>query len=47
MKSHVQSLFTKLCVRNRVSAVIYAYGRGFIRAGENMSLVPPGSGVTV
>lgn len=47
VKSHVQSLFTKLCVRNRVSAVIYAYERGFIRAGENMSLVPPRSRVMI
>lgn len=47
VKSHVQNLFTKLCVRNRVSAVIYAYERGFIRAGENMSLVPLRSGVAL
>lgn len=44
VKSHVQSLFSKLCVRNRVSAVIYAYEKGFVRAGKNLSLVPPRSG---
>ncbi len=47
VKSHVQSLFNKLCVRNRVSAVIYAYERGLVRAGENMNLVPPRQGVAI
>jgi len=47
VKSHVQSLFNKLCVRNRVSAVIYAYERGLVRAGENIGLVPPRSRVTI
>jgi DNA-binding NarL/FixJ family response regulator len=44
VKSHTQSLFNRLCVRNRVSAVIYAYERGFVHAGENLGLVPPRSG---
>lgn len=47
VKSHVQSLFNKLCVRNRVSAVIYAYEKGLVRTGENLGLVPPRSGIAV
>ena len=47
VKSHVQSLFNKLCVRNRVSAVIYAFERGLVRAGENMNIVPPRQGAAI
>lgn len=35
VKSHVQSLFNKLHLRNRVAAAIYAYESGLIRIGEN------------
>lgn len=47
VKSHVQSLFNNLCVRNRVSAVIYAFERGLVRAGENMNIVPPRQGAAI
>jgi DNA-binding NarL/FixJ family response regulator len=34
VKSHVQSLFHKLGLRNRVAAAIYAYENGVVRVGE-------------
>jgi len=34
VKSHVQRMLEKLALRNRVHAVIYAYEKGIVRAGE-------------
>jgi DNA-binding NarL/FixJ family response regulator len=34
VKSHVQSLFNKLGLRNRVAATIYAYENGVVRVGD-------------
>jgi DNA-binding NarL/FixJ family response regulator len=36
VKSHVQRMLEKLALRNRVHAVIYAYEKGIVRAGENL-----------
>ena len=35
VKSHVQSLFRKLGLRNRVAATIYAYENGVVRVGDS------------
>ena len=41
IKSHVQSLLNKLCLKNRVSVVVYAYEEGLVKVGENTDDMPP------
>ncbi|MEZ0090319.1 response regulator transcription factor [Streptacidiphilus sp. EB129] len=36
VKSHVQHMLDKLDLRNRVHAVIYAYEKGMVRAGDDL-----------
>lgn len=40
VKSHVQSLLSKLHLRNRVAAAIYAYETGLIRVGDDPAELP-------
>lgn len=41
IKSHVQSLLNKLCLKNRVSVVVYAYEEGLVKIGDNIDDMPP------
>jgi DNA-binding NarL/FixJ family response regulator len=40
IKTHVQSLLNKLCLKNRVCVAIYAYEEGLVKIGENIEEMP-------
>ena len=41
MKTHVNRVFQKLAVRDRVQAVVFAYESGLVQPGEASARVAP------